>query len=541
MKKNRQQPDLIVTARRCYSLEPRERPAEALVIRDGRIIARGRYRVLRELKKRGTRVIDLGEGVVTPGLVDCHTHFFYWALHRARGIDVSEQRSLAGALGRIAKESRSKTFGDWVVARGFDYNTWSEGIPNARDLDRAVPDGPAMVHSRDGHSVWLNTAALRQLGITARTRDPKGGRYLRDERGRPTGIVQELAIDLLPDPVREFAERSDPAAVRAVDRALDQAEDAARSLGLIGVHCVDDAASLSHLQRRHRARRLGMRFVHGVPVTSRQHAFALGLRTGLGDDWLRIGAIKVFADGALGSQTAHMFRPYPGREDFCGVATLDAEELREIAIEAARAGWALWIHAIGDRAVHDVISAIAAARRVEQSPLRHRIEHVQCIRPADIRRMARLGIVASVQPCHVMGDIRTAERHWPRASRNAYPFRAMLDAGVTLALGSDVPIESLDPRRGLFGAVSRTEEGGYPAGGWYAQQRMSVIETLHGYTRGARDSIGGPELSGTLNVGAPADLTLWHDDPFKAAPADLLDLRIAGCVVGGCPHLNADV
>lgn len=531
-------PDLILLARRCHPLRPHRHPVAALGIRDGRLVSLGSRRAIRSLKGRATRVVDLGAAVITPGLVDCHTHFFYWALQRARGIDLSDTRALADALGRIRRQARTKSFGDWVVARGFDYNRWPEGLPSARDLDRIIPDRPVIVRSRDGHTAWLNSAALRRAGLTARTGDPKGGRCLRDARGRPTGIVQEAAIEQLPDPVREFGQRSDTAAVRAVDRALQQAYRVAWSLGIVGVHSMDDSASLACFQRQRYERKLGIRVVHALPFASMQHAIALGLRSGLGDDWLRLGGIKVFADGALGSQTAYMFRPYPGRAGDCGVPVVAGAELRVITVDAARHGWALWVHAIGDRAVHDAISAIGAARRVEQTPLPHRIEHAQCARPADVRKMARFGIVASVQPCHIPGDIRTAERHWPQASRNAYAFRRMLEAGVVLAMGSDVPIESIDPRRSLFAAVNRTDEEGYPAGGWYPEQRLSVAEVLRGFTMGAAACIGVPRLAGQLAPGAPADLTLWHDDPLTAPAESLLELRIAGCVVAGQLHLN---
>jgi predicted amidohydrolase YtcJ len=301
---------------------------------------------------------------------------------------------------------------------------------------------------------------------------------------------------------------------------------------------MDDAASLMHFQRQHRDRRLGIRVVHAIPLARLPQAQALGLRSGLGDDWLRLGAVKLFADGSLGSQTAYMFRPYPGRGDYCGVPVTTGEELRCVAVDAARHGWALWIHAIGDRAVHDAVRAIAAARRVEERPLPHRIEHAQCARPVDMRRMARLRIVASVQPSHIPGDIRTAQRHWPRASRHAYAFRSLLDAGVILAMGSDVPVEPPDPRRSLFAAVHRTDEQGYPAGGWYPEQRISVAQVLRGFTQGAAASVGGPKHAGTLAVGAPADLTIWQDDPLTAPREALLELGIAGCVVDGQLHLS---
>jgi predicted amidohydrolase YtcJ len=538
MKAASRYPDLLIRARRCYPLRDGGRVVEALAIRGGRIIALGGWRTVSRLQHRETTCVDLGDGVVTPGLVDGHAHFFYWALHRALTISVSDCRSLAEALTRIRQQARRHSLGDWVVALGFDYNSWPEGRPSAHDLDRAVPTRPVIVLSRDVHTAWLNSAALQAVGITARTADPKGGRFLRDSRGWPTGIVQEAAVDLLPDPVWQFAERSDAAALRTIDHALEEAYRVAWSFGIVGVHAMDGAASLMHLQRQHYGRRLGIRVVHAIPLANLPHAKALGLRTGMGDPWLRIGAVKIFVDGALGSQTAYMFHPYPNSGGHCGMPVTAGEELRAVAVDAARNGWALWIHAIGDRAVHEAIAAIAAARRVEEVRLPHRIEHVQCARSADIRRMARLGILASVQPAHIMGDIRTAERHWPRAARNAYAFRSMLDAGVTLVMGSDVPVESIDPRRTFFGAVARTDEQGYPAGGWYPGQRLSMREVLQGCTRGAAATVGGQILAGTLAPGAPADLTLWHDDPIAARCAELLNLRIAGCVVDGQLHLS---
>jgi predicted amidohydrolase YtcJ len=212
--------------------------------------------------------------------------------------------------------------------------------------------------------------------------------------------------------------------------------------------------------------------------------------------------------------------------------------LEDTVVAAARAGWPVWIHAIGDRAVHEALAAIAAARRVEDTPLPHRIEHAQCVRPADVRRMARLGVAASVPPCHLPGDIATADRHWPRARRNAYPLRSLLAAGVTLAAGSDVPIESLDPRRGLFGATCRTDEADRPFGGWFPQQALTTVAALRAYTVGPRRSVGEAAPAGTLAIGAPADVTIWAADPLSTPPERLRDVPILGCVVGGHVHLT---
>ncbi|MBN2445471.1 MAG: amidohydrolase [Phycisphaerae bacterium] len=533
-------PDLIVIARHCHTFATRPRGAEALAIAEGRVVALGPARTLLRARGASTRVLNLPHTVVTPGLVDSHTHLYYWALGTQLVIDVTGLPTLDTTLVHLHSEQMQRRVGDWVLGRGFDQNRWQRDFPTARELDRAIPNAPAMVRARDGHTAWLNTAALRLLNITARTPDPPGGRYLRDHRGRPTGIVQESAVDNLPSPLRDFGLCTETRAARTIDRALQAAYRTAWSLGITGVCCMDDAPSLTHFQRQRQNGTLGLRVTHAIPLGELDAAISMGLRSGLGDDWLRLGAVKIFVDGALGSQTAYMYDTYPDQAGFHGVALLAGDELEHTVVKAAQHGWAVWIHAIGDHAVHDAISAIAAARRVEHMPLPHRIEHVQCIRAADVRRMAKHRIVASVQPCHIIGDISTADRHWPKARRRTYAFRDLLEAGVPLCLGSDVPIESIDPRRSLFGATMRTDTDLQPDGGWFPIQRLTTEEALRGFTRGAAEGLGLPLPHGTLAVGAPADLTVWDEDPLRAKPADLLSLPIAGCVVGGKPHLRGE-
>lgn len=541
--------DLIVMADVCHTMAARRTRAHGVAIRGGQIVAVDTRRGLRRLRGRGTRVIDIGRGAITPGLVDSHTHFFYWALMRTMVIDLSTAMTLADALELLRRGARTRRVGDWVCGRGFDQNRWGSGFPTAADIDRVLPDVPVMARSRDGHSAWLNSAGMRRAGIGRETSDPKGGRYLRDVHGRPTGIAQETAVDALPDPLAELARAREPRSLAAIDRALHAAYAEAWRFGIVGVHSMDDAGSLWHLARHHASRVLGVRVVHAVPLANLAHASALGLRSGVGDNWLRIGGVKIFSDGALGSQTAYMFDPYPQRGD-CGVANIAGTELREAVSAAARDGWVSWIHAIGDRAVSETVAAQAAAlpvlramRRATKPDLRGgsaamppRVEHAQCARAADIRAMARAGIVASMQPCHILGDIATADRHWPAARRDAYPFRRMLRAGVTVAMGSDVPIESIDPRRSLFGGVARTDERGEPRGGWFPKERLRAAEVIEGFTVGAARSVGAWPRSGVLAPGAAADVTLWASDPVAAPGESLLEIGIVGCVVDGVVH-----
>lgn len=537
-------PDTIILAGRVHTFTEKPATAQAIALRAGRIVAVGTKKKILELNGRGTRTIDLGESVVTPGLVDSHTHFFYWAIYRSFIINLETARNRDEALAMLKKQSKSKRVCGWVLGVGFDYNPWESGVPTARDLDEVLPEAPAIIRSRDLHTAWLNTAALERTGITAYTPDPKGGRFSRDAQGNPTGIVQETAIKELPDPMGEFTSRTDANALKRIDAALDDAYAYARSFGLTGVHSMDDASSLKHLQRHHRDRRLGLRFVHGIQIDQASAAGELGLRTGLGDDWLRLGGIKIFSDGTLGSQTAYMFDDYPGREGYSGVPVIAGEDLRGAVINAAHLGFPVWIHAIGDRAVHESLSAITAARRFEERKLPHRIEHTQCIRPADIKRMAKAGVIASVQPCHLLGDIDTADRHWPKSRKNAFAFRRMLDAGVMLALGSDLPIESLDPRRSLFAAVVRTDESGSPAGGWFPEQAITVREALAGFTVGAHASVNLMARSerrppgGMIAPGGLADLTFWEKDPLKVKPETLLEIGITGCMIDGAAYMN---
>ncbi len=538
VKAEKPRPECVLLARRCHTFSARAGTHEALAVADGRVVALGSRRQIVRLTHRGTRVHDLRGAVLTPGLVDCHTHFLYWALSREYVSDVSALPTRDAVLQQLHSATRTSTLSGWVLGRGFEHNRWTDGLPTAADLDRAVPNGPALVTSRDGHTAWLNSHALKVANIHAATADPPGGRYVRDHRGRPTGIVQEAAIDTLPNPLRDFARRRDADAAEQVGRALRSAYRSAWAFGIVGVHSMDDAASLFHFQHQYARRLLGLRVVHAVPWRDFQAVRQLGLRSGLGDEWLRLGGVKLFADGALGSQTAYMLAPYPGRGRHCGVPVIAGDELCDAVREIAQHGWAAWIHAIGDRAVREAVAALSAADGAAPDSLPHRIEHAQCVRPLDIRRLARARIVASVQPCHLLGDIANADTHWPRARRYAFPLRDLAAAGVTLAAGSDVPIESLDPRRSLFAACVRTDEQGDPAGGWFPRQKLGVAAALRAFTQGASRAISGLNGPGTLEIGAPADITIWDADPLAVPSEELLDIGIRGCMVGGRMHLS---
>jgi len=533
--------DLIVHARRIHTMDRARPSVSAVAVAGGGIVAVGSRRQMQQWKGRKTAVLEAPDAVGVPAFTDCHTHLFNWAC-RLNQLDLAGVGSLGRVLRRLGKRSEQTAHGEWLVAGGFDLTLLDEGGAGStprRLLDRSVGERPAMVKSRDGHSAWLNSAGLRAAGITARTVTPAGGRIERDGRGKPTGIVQENALSLVPNP-------SDMLSDGQIRSGMGRAIRRAHRFGVTTVHSLEDRRAFEWFTRLRQGGRLGLRVCWAPPAGLLDHARQMGLKTGFGDDFLWIGGVKLFADGALGSQTAYMYGSYPGRRGYCGVATCVGKRLRDQVVEAAKAGLASWIHAIGDRANHEALMALAAARRVEPTRLIHRVEHAQCVRPADVRRFAELGVVASMQPCHLPGDIALADRYWPRVRRRAYPFRSLVAAGVPVAFGSDVPVETMDPIFGIHAAVNRQDQDDQPAGGWYPTERITARQALAAYTVGAaraggRDALAGPgapgpvasKRMGRLLPGMAADITLLSEDVLRVPPRHIKDVRVVATVFDG--------
>jgi predicted amidohydrolase YtcJ len=503
--------DLILNARLIRTMDSRRPVAKSLAVVDGRVAALGTPRQMHAWRSRRTRVVDATQAVAIPAFTDCHTHLYNWACQQ-HVLDLSRASSLPRVLKLIEARANQTPRSDWLLARGFNLSLLDDpSYPAPRRLLDAVTAGrQCMVNSRDYHSAWLNSAGLKAAGIIATTKTPAGGRILRDHRGRPTGILQENALQLLPS-------HSDTLTDEQVATGLQRVIRQVHRCGITTIHSLESGRAFEWFNRLRQAGELNLRVCWAIPAGMLDEAIAIGLRSGLGDDLLWIGGLKIFADGALGSQTAYMYRPYPERPGYYGQPTCVGKELRDLAVRAAKAGLPSWIHAIGDRANHEAVVAIAAARRVEPVRLNHRIEHAQCIRPADLRRYAQLDIIASMQPCHIPGDIALAERYWPRAARWAYPCGSLARAGVTLAFGSDVPVEAMDPLPGLRAAVHRQDHENHPAGGWHPAQRVTITQALEAYTVGAAIAGGKAGRMGRLSVGMPADIAVLSQDPFAQA------------------------
>jgi hypothetical protein len=503
-------------------------PVEALAIRSGRVDALGTAAAVEAAADRKTERVRLGGRTVLPGLIDAHVHLHQYAL----GLDQVDcaTPTLEECLGRLKRRAGTAPPGSWVRGHGWDQNLWGR-YGTLQELDGAVPLNPAFITAKSLHSGWINSRALALAGISGSTPDPPGGRIERDAQGTPTGILFENALRLVSQVIGEQTPQ-------ALADHLQRAQSALWAFGLTGVHDFDGPQCLRALQILRQSGRLGLRVLKNLPVTELEHALALGLRSGFGDDWIRLGNIKLFADGALGPRTAAMFDAYRGEPDNTGMLLIDGEELAEIGIRAAEGGWALSVHAIGDRANHEVLDALSTVRAHERGRgaplLRHRIEHLQVMHPDDLTRPAELGVVASMQPIHALSDMAMAERFWGERTRHAYAWRAQLEAGARLAFGSDAPVESPNPFWGLHAAVGRRRLDGSPGpDGWHPQQKLQLREALSAYTLGPAYAAGWEGVQGQLRPGGWADLIVLDRDPFECEVEELAALKPVGTMVGG--------
>ncbi len=502
--------DLFLTNGTIVTLDPARPRANAAAFVNGRVAAFDDEADAR--RTPGAEVVDLRGRTCIPGLVDHHIHFTDYALGLAR-VPLDGARSLEETVDRVAARVARVQPGEWVLGMGWNHRDWERPeFPTKEPLDRVAPANPVALERKDKHSLWLNSVALRAAHITRETRDPSGGKIERDAAGEPTGLLREQAVRLAQEAIG-------PAARRLTDDTLADAIASAHRLGLTGIHNMEGADALRALQRLRAANRLTLRVTHMIPADNLEHAVALGVETGLGDEYLRIGGIKIFADGSLGSQTGHMLEPYVGQPENCGFAVTPPEEIEALARTAARAGLMVVTHAIGDRANRDVLD-IYEGLRGEGLNASLRIEHAQHLHPADIPRFAALGVIASVQPIHATSDWIMADQLLGPRARFSYAFKSLLQAGATLVFGSDCPVETLDPLAGLYAAVTRQRANGEPRGGWYAHERLTLDEALRPYAE-------------PLSIGAPADCVVLSQDIFAGPPERLLEARVEHTIVGG--------
>ncbi|MEV6963848.1 amidohydrolase [Hamadaea sp. NPDC051192] len=497
-----------------------DRPsAQAIAVEDGLILAVGSEADVRAAAGPAAELVDLDGAAVIPGLNDAHIHTAQYA-HGLTTVDLAGTRSLAEALAKVAERAAGLRPGEWLLGGRWNSNVWDQPAqPDRYALDSVCPDNPVALPTVDGHTCWANSAALRLAGIDASTPDPIGGHIVKDASGEPTGILRETAMH----PLNPFMAATD------LGRLLRIGQDNLLALGLTSVHDIDGEDCHQAYLELKAAGDLKLRVHKATRLPHFEKALAEGRRTGQGDDWYRIGPLKVFSDGALGSHTCHTSRPMTGGDQ--GIAVQPYDELVRLFRTAAEAGIAVATHAIGDQANHLVLDAY---EQIGPTPgLRHRIEHAQHLQPGDVTRMARLGVMASMQPVHCTSDMDLVDSLLSGHDLASYAWRGLLDAGAVLAFGSDAPVEDPNPFAALYAAVTRTRPDGSPIGGWQPEQRITMAEAIRAHTYGAAYAAGEEDRKGRLAPGQLADFIAVDVDPYADSPAAVLRTQVLSTVVGG--------
>jgi len=524
--------DLVVTNARVWTGEPGRPEVEALAAVGERIVAAGPRSEIERWRGPGTVVLDAGGRRVLPGFDDAHLHFFEGSVKLGQ-VRLKDARSPGELARRIAAHARTLPKGEWVLGGTWDDQAFEPPrLPTRQDVDALTRETPVFVDRYDGHMALANGLALRLAGVTRDTKPPPGGEIVRDASGEPTGILKDAAMGLVSRVVP-------PPSPEARRRTIREGLRHAASVGVTSVQDMgpapEDVSVYAELLERSE---LTAR-VSAAPALARWEEQArLGLRRAFGSPWLRLGALKGFADGSLGSTTAFFFEPYsdaPGTSGLLAEEMQPIEAMRDRLVKADAAGLQLCVHAIGDRAIAtvlDLFEDVLAANGPRDR--RWRIEHAQHVAPEDFARFARLGVIASVQPYHAIDDGRWAEaRIGPGRAKTAYAFRSFLDAGVRLALGTDWYVAPLDPMETLYAAVTRATLDGKHPGGWVPEQKISLAEAISAYTAGAAYAEFQEKDKGRLVPGQLADLVILGEDVFAVPAERLKDVRVETTIVGG--------
>lgn len=523
--------DVLLLGGRIYTQDPACPESDALAITNGRVVALGAE--AHTLRGTRTQILDLHGGLALPGFVDAHIHLLWYGLGLTQ-VALTDVDDYGEVERRIREQVQQTPPGDWITGSGWNQDLWSGVQPDRRLLDRLSTAHPMLFSRKDGHSIWVNSRALAVAGVDGATPDPPGGRIEHDAAGAPTGILAEEAMAL----VRRHVPLPDDA---ARDQAVVQAMRIANRAGTTAIHDMEGADARAAFDRLLARRQLTLRVQMMADLAAFRAGWPAEKVSNSGDPLLQTGALKIFADGALGSRTAAMLAPFAGTAN-TGVVVTDEAELRALITAAATRGLACAIHAIGDAANRSVLDAFDATRSTWAPPgLRPRIEHVQLLHPDDLPRLAQLGVVASMQPIHATADMLIADQFWGARSRLGYAWRSVLDSGAALAFGSDCPVETLDVLASIHAAVTRRRSDGTPPGGWYPEQRLTLTEAIRAYTLGAAFAARREHELGALSPGKLADITILDRDIFTLPPEALLDTRVTATIVGGhAVYMSAD-
>jgi predicted amidohydrolase YtcJ len=520
--------DLVLFNGRVFTVEKAMPWAEAVAIRDGKIIAVGANGEVKKLIGKDTEVIDLQGKLVLPGFNDAHLHFASGGLYLL-GIDLRPARDekefvsiLKIYIGKLAK-------GEWVTGGNWDHENWpSKKHPGKELIDAVTPDNPVLLSRLDGHMALANSLALKLAGINRDTPDPQGGEIVKDKKtGEPSGILRDNACDLVTAVIPRISRARREEAIRTAMRHAQE----------LGITSIQDNSSREDLEIY---RELLAKGELGVRINAWRDSDCIvdfsriGIGAAFGGPFLRLGVIKIFVDGSMGAGTALFFAPYADDPATAGLPIYKENELHALVLAADKAGLQIAAHAIGDRANAWILNALALARLENGArDTRHRVEHAQVVKAEDVVRFRDMGVVASIQPSHCIDDMRWAEKRIGSRVSDAYRFASFLKGGVHLAFGTDWDVEPLDPRLGIYAAVCRELPAGGPAGGWHPDEKISLAAAIEQYTLGSAYAEFQENVKGSITAGKFADLVIMEQDLFKILPKTILTTSVFMTILNG--------
>lgn len=515
-----QHADLILKNANVLTMNPLQPYAEAIAVKDEKIVAVGTNEQIQPWIGEQTRVVDLHGKTVIPGFIDCHVHMR--SLGRSlTWIDLRDVSSIREMQQLLRERVKKTPEGKWILGRGWDQERFREKrYPTRWDLDEAAPNNPVLFIRVCGHICIANTKALELAGVTKDMVAPSGGQIDRNlETKEPTGILREKATELV---WKSVPEPSEGELMEICALACQRAVEA----GLTSVHWfVHSPTEIRILQKLRAENRLPIRVYFVVPAEFLDSLVEAGLTTGFGDQTTKIGSIKILVDGSLGARTAALKQPYNDKPSTRGMTLYSQRRLNRLILKAHKAGFQLAVHAIGDRAVDMTLKAFEEALKMSpRENHRHRIEHASVLNESLISRMRRLGVIASVQPHFVVSDFWVEQRLGKKRARWVYPFRTLLERGVLVAGGSDCPVEPISPLLGIHAAVNREV---------FPQERITVEEALRVYTINAAYASFEEKIKGSIEAGKLADLVVLSDDPRKIEPSKIKDVKVEMTIVGG--------
>ena len=523
--------DLIVTNARIYTVDENRPVVDAMAIRDGRVVATGPQRGVMTMRGPNTQVLDLHGRTVIPGMIDAHVHLLNLG-NSLRNVDLVGTTSYDEVIARVVARATETPAGTWILGRGWDQNDWGDTrFPTHDALSRAVPNHPVVLTRIDGHATLVNAAAMRAANVTAQTQDPSGGRFERSADGTPTGVLVDAAMGVVNRQVPALSRDQMKTAVQGAIAEMNR-------WGLTSVH--DAGVSRNVIDVYEEVAREGRFNIRDYVMvanndSSINHYLARGPQSGLYDGRLWIKAIKISADGALGSRGAALIEPYSDDPRNTGLALVPPGRVRDVAVKALRGGFQVNVHAIGDRANRTVLNEFEEAlNQVPVADHRFRIEHAQIIHPDDVPRFAQLGVIPSMQASHQTSDMYWAvNRLGPTRVLGAYAWRSLLNTGVIIANGSDLPVERTNPLISFMASVSRQDARGWPAGGWFPEQRMTREEALKSMTIWAAYAGFMEKEVGSLAPGKLADFVILDQDIMRIPPELILSTNVVATYLSG--------